>query len=338
MALVAPCAVSCPPRGYGGTELIVAELANALTSLGHDVTVFATGDSRCDGTIRHVFEHAVWPPNDLAEAKHASFAWQEIRPDAFDVVHVHHPMSLAMRDPDMPTVMTIHVDRDDRLLALYLHHRDVHYVSISRRQDALLDPLPTTTIHHGLDIDRYPFGDGTGGYVAFLGRLAPQKGPEIAIEAARIANVPLHIGGGISPLEPDHFALHVEPAIRSGVKWFGELGHAGKVALLRRARALLFPIQWEEPFGLVMIESMLIGTPVIAFGRGSVPEIVEDGCTGFIVRNAREMAACIARLDSFDRKRCRARARERWCAKRMAKEYIRVYERAIESYSNSAAE
>jgi len=189
-------------------------------------------------------------------------------------------------------------------------------------------------VHHGLDPDLYPFGAGDGGYCAFLGRLAPEKGAHTALDAARVARVELRIGGAPHWLNDEYFESCVRPRLdKAGRRavWLGEVTHEPKVELLRGARALLFPIEWEEPFGLVMIESMLVGSPVIAFARGSVPEVVDEGITGFIVKDAHEMAARIRTLGSFDRKRCRARALERWSSMRMARDYEKAYERVASS-------
>jgi glycosyltransferase involved in cell wall biosynthesis len=270
----------------------------------------------------------VWPPNDFAEARHAAHAWQRIRGGEFDVVHVHHAMSLALAEDGMPTVMTLHNARDDRMALYCDRSSDVCFVAISQKHGSAFPELRPMWIHHGLDSSLYPRGEGAGGYAAFLGRLAPEKGPEIAIEAAKRAGVPLRIGGGPAMMAEEHFHEHVSPKLGPDIWWLGEVGHDEKLELLRDARALLFPIRWEEPFGLVMIESMLVGTPVIAFPRGSVPEVVEEGVTGFIVNGPEEMAARLRGIGSFDRSRCRARARARWSSIRMTNDYLSVYARA----------
>ena len=336
IALLSTCAVAVPPKAYGGTELITAELAKSLVTLGHDVTVYATGDSHPAGTLRYRFPRPVWPPDDLAELRHAAFAWHHIaaHQPAFDVVHTHQAPSLAFAAMfPAPTVLTIHHARETSLLDFYLDFPDVHYVAISRSQADLVPEMNVqSVVHHGLDASLYRPGTGDGGYCAFLGRLAEEKGPHVAIDAAMRAGVPLQIGG--KPHAPDQsfFDREVKPRLdRAGarVTWLGEVSHAPKTELLRGARALLFPIDWEEPFGLVMIEAMLVGTPVIAFGRGSVPEVIEEGVTGFVVRDAEAMAARLAQIGTFDRKRCRARAEERWSSLRMARDYVAVYERAM---------
>jgi glycosyltransferase involved in cell wall biosynthesis len=336
IALVSTCAVAVPPKGYGGSELVVAELAKMLTRRGHDVTVFATGDSRPEARLAWRFAEPVWPPDEHAELRHAGFAWRHLVGHAgdYDVVHVHQAPSIVMSSLQrLPVVATIHHERDARLTAVYRDFQEVTYVAISKRQAALVPEVDVRhVVHHGVDPAMYPPGDGAGGYCAFLGRLAWQKGPHVAIDAAVEAGVPIRLGGAPHWEDADYFAREVRPRFvrHAGLASpLGEVGHAEKLDLLRGARALLFPIAWEEPFGLVMIEAMLVGTPVLAFARGSVPEVVEDGITGFVVRDAREMAARLRRLGGFDRARCRARALERWSSMRMARDYEGVYAAAI---------
>lgn len=338
IALISTCAVSVPPSGYGGTELIIAELGKMLTQLGHDVTTFATGDSTPGGRLQWLFERPMWPPTDRTEFRHAAAAWRSIAraPSAFDVVHAHQSQSLAFASlvPSVPTVYTLHHHRDESLISMYRDFPDVAYVAVSQRQADLVPEIAIEdVILHGIDPDHFELGAGDQGFVAFLGRFAPEKGPHVAIDAARRAHVPLRMGGGVHPPDRDYFEREVKWRLgdpRRGVDWLGELSFIPKVALLRGARALLFPIDWEEPFGIVMIESMLVGTPVIGFPRGSVPEVVEEGVTGFIVRDEVEMAARIRRLDQFDRVRCRERARERWSSLRMAREHEALYERLLQ--------
>ena len=336
IALLSTCAVAVPPASYGGTELITAELAKALVRLGHDVTVYATGDSKPAGELRYRFTRPVWPPDDLAELRHAAFAWSDVmaeRERPFDVVHAHQAPSLAFAALfPLPTVLTVHHARDESLLDFYLDFPGIRYVAISRHQADLVPEMHVDdVVHHGLDLSLYEAGDGEGDFCLFLGRLASEKAPHHAIDAARMADVPLKIAGKPHWKDEAYFDREVKPRLAEGrgVEWVGEVSHEPKVALLRRARALLFPIDWEEPFGLVMIEAMLVGTPVIAFARGSVPEIVEEGVTGFVVRDVDEMAKRLRSIGSFDRKKCRARAEQRWSSARMAKEYVEVYQSAM---------
>lgn len=334
IALISTCALSTPPKKYGGTELVVAELAKGLIGLGHDVTVFATGDSGVFGELKHHFERPVWPPNELAECRHAGFAWRDIAhdPRGYDVVHMHHAAALPFQPlTALPTVLTVHHSRVDALLEHYQSYPEVALVAISNRQAELSPELRfARTIYHGLDPSLYAAGSGDGGYLAFLGRFAPEKAPHVAIDAARAANVRLLLGGEphAIPEAQRYFERELQPRFASAqgnLEWCGELSHGPKVRMLAGARALLFPLDWEEPFGLVMVEAMLVGTPVIAFARGSAPEVVEDGVTGFLVHSAEQMAERIRQLDRIDRKRCRARAIERWSGERMAQDYAGLY-------------
>lgn len=333
IALVSTCALSTPPAAYGGTELVVAELARGLTELDHEVVVYATGDSRPAGELKSCFERPVWPPDELAEERHAAFAFQDIRASDFDVVHMNHAAAIPFASTiSAPCVATLHHDRVERLVQHYAAFPEVSFVAISQRQAELSPEVSfARVIHHGLDTDLYPSGDGGGGYLAFLGRFAASKGTHVALDVAHGCGMEIRLGGAAHEVDDAqaYFAKEVKPRLaRAGEKaiWHGEVSHEPKLELLRGARALLFPIDWEEPFGLVMIEAMLVGTPVIAFGRGSVSEVVEDGVTGFVVHSAEEMAQRAAALDGFDRAACRARARERWSRRRMAQDYAELFE------------
>jgi glycosyltransferase involved in cell wall biosynthesis len=335
IAIVSTCALATPPRAYGGTEFVMAELAKGLSQRGHDVTVYATADSEPEGELRYLFPHAVWPPNLLAESRHAAHAFRDIMAErSFDVIHVNHQNALPFTlFQSCPTVMTLHLARDEDLVEHYRSFGDVSFVAISHRQAELLPDLDIAAIvHHGLDPALYPEGSGSGGYAAFLGRLSPQKAPHVAIEAARLAGVPLLVGGAPHPDARDYFVDRLTPELfapGTPAKVLGELDHPAKLALLRDAQSLLFPLAWEEPFGLVMIESMLVGTPVIAYARGSAPEIIEHGVTGFLVESPEEMAVRMRDARALDRKRLRARAQERWSHLRMTRDYEHVYVEAI---------
>ncbi len=335
IALLSTCAVSVPPRAYGGTELITYELAKQLTHLGHDVTLYATGDSRVEGVeVRSCFDAPVWPPNDLAELRHASFAFRDViaSPHRFDVIHAHQAQALPLAAMcSVPIVLTMHHKRIESLVDYYEDFPHAAFVAISRRQAELVPELDVEfVVHHGLDSDLYPEGGGGGGYAAFLGRLAQEKAPHVAIDAATEAGVPLRIGGKAHWENEEYFEREVRTRLeRPAIEWLGELSHEPKVELLSNASALLFPIDWEEPFGLVMIESMLVGTPVIAFARGAAPEVIEEGVTGFIVRDAHEMSLRLNEVHALDRGRCRERARERWSSVRMVREYEQIYERLV---------
>ncbi len=335
IAMISTPFVSVPPPRYGGTELIVAELVTGLAAAGHEVTLFATGDSHAgqNVSLRSRFERPRWPPDAYVELDHASFAIEEILADSggFDVVHAHVPAALSFaRLLDAPMVYTVHHDDGAeyaRLQSLYRRSR-AHFVAISARQRELMYELgEARVIHHGLDPGCHHFGAGDGGYCAFLGRFSPEKAPHVAVDAARAAGVAIRLAGAPHWRDHDYFERELGPRLRlPGIEAVGEIGGACKREFLAGARALLFPVDWEEPFGLVMIEAMLSGTPVLAFARGSVPEIVEHGLTGYLCRDADDMAARLRAIGRFDRAACRRRALERWTSARMVRDYVALYE------------
>lgn len=335
IALISTPYVACPPASYGGTELIVHQLAEGYVKRGHDVLLYATADSRTSATLKYCFDQPVWPPDPLIGVEHVTFAVQDIlkQPGTVDIVHGHGPISLLMAPllEGLPFVYTVHHRQEDNLSQIYRRHPQTQFVFISERQRALEAPLPrSSVIHHGLSPDVYPFSPAVGDYLAFLGRFAPYKGPLEAITVARQAGLPLRMGGRLhrEDLARDQagFLRVLEEGLRQpGVEYLGPVDHPRKVDLLSHARALLFPIRWEEPFGLVMIESMLCGTPVLAFGHGSVPELIEDGVTGFIVRDEAEMLARLQDLPGLDRARIRTEAIRRFSTERMVEDYLALY-------------
>jgi glycosyltransferase involved in cell wall biosynthesis len=296
--------------------------------MGHAVTVFATGDSRAP-RLRAFFDRPVWPPDPYAEVLHCRAAAREIAASGFDVVHAHAPAMLAFADElGAPLVYTMH-HVGPALSRFYaaLPSR-VWRVAISARQAELAAPPVDAVVHHGLEPAMYP-GCGPGGERAFfLGRLSWDKGPEVAVEAARRAGLPLVVAGeDHDDRAPPRWREEVlAPALRApGVTWLPRADLAAKRRLFATSRALLVPIRWEEPFGLVMIEALLAGCPVVAFARGAAPEIVEDGRSGFLVGDVEEMAEALRRCARLERGAIQARARARFSARRMAAGYLAVY-------------
>jgi glycosyltransferase involved in cell wall biosynthesis len=323
--------VAVPPPAYGGTELVVHALTEALERAGHEVVVFATGDSRAT-RLEALYPRPVWPPDPYAELLHCRFAARVIARGAFDVVHAHVPSMLAFADElPAPTVYTLHHVAEPRLSRFYARAGGATLVAISRRQAELADPPAAYVVHHGLDAGLYP-SLGPGGDAAFfLGRLCRCKAPEVAVEAARLAGLPVVVAGRVhSDDNPPGWEEEIlAPALEQPhVRWLEQVDLGAKRRLFGASRALLVPLRWEEPFGLVMIEALLAGCPVIASPLGAAPEIVEDGQNGFLVRNVEEMAEALRRAGGLDRRAIQEQARERFSADRMAERYVAVYRAA----------
>jgi len=340
IALVSTPFVAVPPVAYGGTELIVAMLARELAARGQRVILYATGDSKLPGVqIEWLYPEAIWPPNEYHELNHAQFALRDIlRRNDVELVHTHISAATAFADLiDVPMICTLHHAYDEALHELYAGAatESLTLVAISRRQrDLLGHDLEAEVVHHGLDAESYPLGRGGPG-AAFVGRFAQEKGVAHALDAARRARVPLRLAGRPHWKDEEYFRAEIEPRLRRhGMVWMGELSHAPKVALLGSSLATLFPIEWEEPFGLVMIESMLCGTPVISFARGSAAEVVDPGVTGWVVEDLDEMVWRLRELAArpwrFDRERCRARAVTRFSSAAMTDNYQALYAAAIQ--------
>jgi glycosyltransferase involved in cell wall biosynthesis len=332
IAVVSTPFLSTPPRDYGGTELVVSELVEGLVARGHAVKLFATGDSHTTAELRALYARPQWPPDPLADINHVAWALHRVAESHVDLVHVNSAAALSVIGlcPRVPLVYTLHHPHDAGLSAFYTQFPNVHYVAISEDQRSRETGLAhCRVIHHGVDPSHYELSEHPGDYVCFIGRLAPEKGPHTAIDAAALAGVPIRVAGQVHP--QDRGFAERELTARLGaehVRFLGPVGMAQKVPLLRDARALLAPITWDEPFGLIFIEAMLCGCPVVAFPRGSVPELVEEGTTGVIVESLEEMAAAIApggAVDRINRRRCRAHARQRFSRARLVADHERLY-------------
>jgi glycosyltransferase involved in cell wall biosynthesis len=333
IAQVAPLAESVPPKLYGGTERVVAWLTDELVELGHDVTLFASGDSTTRATLVPVWPRALRlgrPRSDPAAALAALLEAVARQAANFDVIHchldwTHLPLLTRL---GVPFVTTIHNRLDTPGLPSVLSRfPDAAFISISNDQRT---PCPEAnwlgTIYHGLPLDLLRPRLEAGSYLAFLGRLTPDKGPEAAIEIARAADMPLRIAAKVPRGERGYFKERLEPLIDGEkIQLSGEVDDRRKQDFLANASALVFPIDWPEPFGLVMIEAMACGTPVIAFRRGSVPEVIEDGVSGFIVDSNAEAVQAVKRLGALDRRRVRSAFEQRFAARRMAQDYLRQY-------------
>ncbi|HEU4524913.1 MAG TPA: glycosyltransferase family 4 protein [Gemmatimonadales bacterium] len=332
IAMISTPFIPVPPKDYGGTELIVHELVEGLLDRGHQVTLFATGDSQTRATLEAVYDEAIWPPETFTELHHVSWAMRRAVEGDFDLVHAHSPCALALGRlaPGLPLVYTIHHAQDPVLSRYYVRFPGVDFVCISRDQCRRETGTEwCTVIHHGLDAGRYQWSGRAEPYVCFVGRLAREKGPVTAIDAAARAGVALRMAGSIHPPDQAYVEAKVLRRLTApGVTWLGKVGPDRKIPLLRDARALLAPIEWNEPFGLILIEALLSGCPVVAFGRGAVPELVEHGVTGFIATSESDIVELIrpgGPVDALDRRRIREIAVRRFNRSRMVVDYERVY-------------
>jgi glycosyltransferase involved in cell wall biosynthesis len=337
IAQVPPLYEAVPPKLYGGTERVVAHLCDALVELGHEVVLFASADARTKAELACVRDQAIrLDPAPLQSdlAAHIS-QLSEVRRRAreFDVLHfhtdmIHFPFFEPMAEK---TLTTLHgrLDLKD-LPEVYRRWPQFPLVSISQAQR---EPIPFAnwagTVHHGMSAGLYRFSPGHDGYLAFLGRISPEKRPDRAIAVASAMGRPLRIAAKVDRVDRSYFEEKIEPLlINPLIDFVGEIGDDRKSDFLGRAMALLFPIDWPEPFGLVMIEAMACGTPVIAYDCGSVREVVEDGLTGFIVRSDAEACAAVLRVAQLDRTAIRRRFEERFSAHAMARRYLNLYARA----------
>ena len=345
VAQVAPLYESVPPKHYGGTERVVSYLTEELVREGHEVTLFASGDSVTTARLVAACRRALRLDKDCVDplAHHILLLENVFRhADDFDVIHfhvdyLHFPFS---RRRPIVDVTTMHgrLDIPD-LVPLYEEFRDMPLVSISNAQR---EPLPwvnwQATVYHGLPQDHYRYRPEPGKYFAFLGRISPEKRVDRAIEIAKQTGIPLKIAAKVDPVDQEYFETVVEPLLREPlVEYISEIGESEKDEFLGNAYALLFPIDWPEPFGLAMIEAMACGTPIIAYRQGSIPEVMEEGRTGFIVNELEDAIAAARRIPELSRKRCREMYEQRFTAARMARDYLRVYERLIEGRKQRAA-
>jgi len=340
IAQIAPLAESVPPRLYGGTERIVAYLTEELIRMGHDVTLFASADSLTSAKLVPCRHRAARLDAGFGDSTPSLVLMLErVRQHAheFDVLHfhvdcLHFPLFRSMASR---TLTTLHGRQDlDDLYPFYLEFDDMPLVSISQDQREPMPPVNWAgTVYHGIPADLYRPSFGDGGYLAFLGRISPEKQPDEAIRIAIRAGIPLKIAAKVDRVDIDYFENRIRPLLDHPlIDFIGEIGDDRKGAFLGGAKALLFPIAWPEPFGMVMIEAMAAGTPVIAYRSGSVAEVVEDGVAGFIVGSQDEAVAAVQRLDLLDRRKVRACFEQRFSAERMARDYVDLYQRAVQGW------
>jgi glycosyltransferase involved in cell wall biosynthesis len=335
IAQVSPLIESVPPQTYGGTERIVSYLTEALVAMGHDVTLFAAGGSVTSARLRSCSEMALRSDPSCREplAYHLLMMRRVLaEAEEFDIIHFHTDLLqfAIFANAPTPCLTTLHGRLDLPELGRFFEvHRDIPLVSISASQRRTIpDANWLGTVHHGLPETLLGEGSGSGGYLAFLGRISPEKDPVAAIRIAKRSGIPLKIAAKVDRVDEAYFQEVVEPLLDDPlVEFIGEIDEQRKSAFLGGARALLFPIDWPEPFGLVMIEAMACGTPVIAFDRASVPEIVENGVTGFIVRDETGAMMALEQLESLDRRNIRRRFEQRFTSRRMARDYLALYAR-----------
>jgi glycosyltransferase involved in cell wall biosynthesis len=337
VAQIAPLYESVPPKYYGGTERVVSYLTEELVREGHEVTLFASGDSVTEARLAAVCRRSLrMDKRCVDQLAHHIVMLERVfqRAAEFDVIHfhidyLHFPLSRRHR---VPHVTTLHGRLDiPELVPLYGEFREMPVVSVSHAQRR---PLPRAnwraTVYHGLPANLYRFRPSPGGYLAFLGRISPEKRVDRAIEIAKKVGIPLKIAAKVDRVDKEYFDAVIKPLLKNRLAEFvGEIGEGEKDEFLGNALALLFPIDWPEPFGLVMIEALACGTPVIAYRQGSVPEVIEDGRTGFIVTGMADSVAAVRRLDELSRAACRESFERRFTAERMAADYLRLYERII---------
>jgi glycosyltransferase involved in cell wall biosynthesis len=346
IAQIAPLIESVPPRLYGGTERIASYLTEELVALGHDVTLFASGDSITSANLVPCVPKALRLDASVVDPiPYYMLMLDRVRQraDDFDVLHFHidqfqFPLFRPIADR---TVTTLHGRQDlPDLIPLYLGFGDMPLVSISNDQRR---PVPkanfAATVYHGLPLNLHrPVAEPSGDYVAFLGRISPEKRPDRAISIAQALGIPLKIAAKVDRADAVYFKTQIEPLLDGpGVEFIGEINEHQKTQFLGNAKALLFPVDWPEPFGLSMIEAMACGTPVLAFRCGSVPEIVDEGITGAIVETMDQAIAALPGVIALDRKKVRQRFEQRFSATRMAKDYVGVYRSLRESSKSAAA-
>jgi len=330
VALIAPPFIPVPPVEYGGTELFIAQLATGLRAEGLEVVVYTNGESSVDVETRWIYREAEWPIRkegaaSLKDSEHSAWATKDAA-ESCDVLHLNSAPALpCTRFVNSPVVFTLHGPHDPPLSALYARHPNVHYVAISefQRQQETLPRM--STIHHGIDVSLYQLREQKQQYLSFIGRIAPLKGTHIAIDVAKQSGIPLKIAGEVQPAYREYFEAKIRPHVDSKfIEYIGLADLAAKNELLGNSIAMLFPIQWNEPFGLVMVEAMACGTPVLALRGGSVPEVVRDGVSGYVCHSSRDMVKRVRNLQ-FSPASIRRYVDENFALPRMVAQYVSLY-------------
>lgn len=339
IAQVAPIIESVPPKKYGGTERVVSALTEELIKMGHDVTLFASGDSTTKAKLMSVY------PKGLREAKindvyganyftmlNIGLAYS--MQNQFDVIHDHNAhLSLPTANlSHTPTLMTMHGSINANMHHIFKTLNDVKLVSISQSQKLSAPDLNWAgTVYNGLNMNYYPFSEKDEGYLLFVGRISMEKGVHHAIEVAQFLDLPLIIAAKLEAVDMQYFQEYIGPKLSDQIRWIGEVDEAERNKLMSKALAFLHPATWKEPFGLTLIEAAACGVPVIAFNKGSIPEIVVDGKTGFVVETTEEMIEAVSMVYKIDRRRCREFVLENFNAGKMAEGYEKIYMKLLAS-------
>jgi glycosyltransferase involved in cell wall biosynthesis len=342
IALIAPPFIPVPPTEYGGTELFVGQLAEGLVKANVDAVVYANGESTVQAERRWLYERSQWPIKQperasIRQLNHTSWAIQDAWKDC-DVIHVQSPQGLAFSHfVNRPFVLTLHGPHEDYLSEYYARYADAQYVCISDAQCRQESMPQRRTIHHGIDLSLYRLVENKQQYLSFIGRIAPIKGTHIAIEVAQRTGIPLKIAGEVQPEFREYFEKKIRPKIDGkSVEYIGPADLQAKNELLGNSLAMLFPIQWNEPFGLVMVEAMACGTPVVALPGGSVPEVVVEGVSGHICRSIREMTSCIRNLN-IKPADVRRYVEENFSVEVMVRKYLQLYQESLQSAKREQA-
>jgi glycosyltransferase involved in cell wall biosynthesis len=342
IALIAAPFIAVPPADYGGTELFVGHLAEELTRQGVEVVVYTNGESTVNAERRWIYERSQWPikPSEqtwVKELNHEAWAVQDAAKDC-DIIHVQSAQAITFsRFVNRPMVLTLHGPHEPKLSEYYAQYPDVHYVSISDAQKQTESMPKMRAIHHGIDVSLYRMVEQKQRYLSFIGRIAPLKGTHLAIDVAKRTGIPLKIAGDIQPANREYFEKKIRPEIDGQlVQYIGLADLQAKNELLGNSMAMLFPIQWNEPFGLVMVEAMACGTPVLAMPGGSVPEVVHDGVSGYICRSVRSMAKRLGELN-FKPSAVRSYVEENFSVERMTRDYVALYEEILRGVQTRAA-
>ena len=336
IALVASPFISVPPSHYGGTELFIAQLATGLKEQGFDVVVYANGESKLDVEVRWLYEKGEWPIQgelyaSVKDMNHTAWALRDAWDDA-DIMHVNNVPGISFSRFNGPEfVYTIHHPHRDELTEFYSYYPQVQFVSISRFQQRTETMARIRTIHHGVDMNAYRCLSEKQDYLCFLGRIAPMKGTHLAIEVAKRSGIPLKIAGEVQPIYREYFETQIKPHVDGKfIEYLGPANPEAKNELLGNALAMLFPIQWNEPFGLVMIEAMATGTPVIAFPGGAVEEVIQEGVSGHICGNMDEMVQTIRDLPGkYSPEKVRGYVLRYFSVDRMVRDYAALYREIV---------